>query len=87
MGGLRRYLPVTYWTMLIGAISSAGIPGFAGFFSKDSIIEAVHLSRLPGGGFGLLNVRQKIQHLGGAFSIANKEAGGAVATITVPLEP
>ncbi|MBI3919714.1 MAG: NADH-quinone oxidoreductase subunit L [Betaproteobacteria bacterium] len=51
MGGLRRYLPVTYWTMLVGAISSAGIPGFAGFFSKDSIIEAAHLSKLPGGGF------------------------------------
>ena len=51
MGGLRRYMPVTYWTMLIGAISSAGVPGFAGFFSKDSIIEAAHLSKLPGGGF------------------------------------
>jgi len=51
MGGLRKYLPVTYWTTLIGAISSAGIPGFAGFFSKDSIIEAAHLSKLPGAGF------------------------------------
>jgi NADH-quinone oxidoreductase subunit L len=51
MGGLRKYMPVTYWTMLIGAISSAGIPGFAGFFSKESIIEAAHLSRLPGSGF------------------------------------
>jgi NADH-quinone oxidoreductase subunit L len=51
MGGLRKYLPVTYFTTLIGAISSAGIPGFAGFFSKDSIIEAAHLSRLPGSEF------------------------------------
>ncbi len=51
MGGLRKYLPVTYWTTLIGAISSAGIPGFAGFFSKDSIIEAAYLSKLPGAGF------------------------------------
>jgi NADH-quinone oxidoreductase subunit L len=51
MGGLRKYLPITYWTMVIGAISSAGIPGFAGFFSKDAIIEAVDLSRLPGAGF------------------------------------
>jgi len=51
MGGLRKYLPVTYWTTLIGAISSAGIPGFAGFFSKDSIIEAAHLSQTPGAGF------------------------------------
>jgi NADH-quinone oxidoreductase subunit L len=51
MGGLKKYLPITYWTTLIGAISSAGIPGFAGFFSKDSIIEAAHLSQTPGAGF------------------------------------
>lgn len=51
MGGLKKYMPVTYWTTLIGAISSAGIPGFAGFFSKDSIIEAAHLSQTPGAGF------------------------------------
>lgn len=51
MGGLRKYMPVTFWTMLIGAISSAGIPGFAGFFSKDSIIEAARLSQIPGSGF------------------------------------
>jgi len=51
MGGLRKYMPVTYWTVLIGAISSAGIPGFAGFFSKDAIIEAVHLSTVPGAAF------------------------------------
>jgi NADH-quinone oxidoreductase subunit L len=51
MGGLRKYLPVTYWTLLIGAIASAGIPGFSGFFSKDAIIEAVRLSQTPGAGF------------------------------------
>ena len=51
MGGLRKYMPVTYWTMMLAAISSAGIPGFAGFFSKDSIIEATHLSTIPGAGF------------------------------------
>jgi NADH-quinone oxidoreductase subunit L len=51
MGGLKKYLPVTYWTLLIGAIASAGIPGFSGFFSKDAIIEAVHLSQTPGAGF------------------------------------
>jgi NADH-quinone oxidoreductase subunit L len=51
MGGLRRFMPVTYWTMLVAAISSAGIPGFAGFFSKDAIIEAVHHSATPGAGF------------------------------------
>jgi len=51
MGGLKKYMPVTYWTLLIGAIASAGIPGFSGFFSKDAIIEAVHLSQTPGAGF------------------------------------
>jgi NADH-quinone oxidoreductase subunit L len=51
MGGLWKHLKVTYFTTLIGAIASAGFPPFAGFFSKDSIIEAAHLSRLPGSGF------------------------------------
>jgi len=51
MGGLRKYLPVTYATMMIGALASAGVPGLSGFFSKDSIIEAVHESHLPGSGF------------------------------------
>jgi NADH-quinone oxidoreductase subunit L len=51
MGGLKKYMPVTYWTLLAGAIASAGIPGFSGFFSKDAIIEAVHLSSTPGAGF------------------------------------
>jgi NADH-quinone oxidoreductase subunit L len=47
MGGLRKYMPITYWTLLIGAISSAGIPGFAGFFSKDAIIAGVQASATP----------------------------------------
>jgi NADH-quinone oxidoreductase subunit L len=51
MGGLKKYMPITYWTMLVGAIASAGIPGFSGFFSKDAIIEAVHHSGTPGAGF------------------------------------
>ena len=51
MGGLRKYMPITYATMLIGAIANAGLPPFAGFFSKDSIIEAVHLANIPGAGF------------------------------------
>jgi NADH-quinone oxidoreductase subunit L len=51
MGGLKKYMPWTYWTLFIGAIASAGIPPFAGFFSKDAIIEAVHLSNTPGAGF------------------------------------
>src|SRR5207248_4943222 len=48
MGGLRKYMPITYWTVLIGAAANAGIPPFAGFFSKDSIIEALHASQTPG---------------------------------------
>jgi NADH-quinone oxidoreductase subunit L len=54
MGGLKKHMPFTYWTMLIGAISGAGIPGFAGFFSKDAIIEAVHHSPTPGAMFGFV---------------------------------
>ena len=56
MGGLKKYLPITYATVLIAAISSAGVPGFAGFFSKDTIIEAAHLANIPGAGFAHLMV-------------------------------
>ncbi len=48
MGGLRKYLPATYITFLIGALSLAAIPPFAGFYSKDTIIEAVAHSTIPG---------------------------------------
>jgi NADH-quinone oxidoreductase subunit L len=51
MGGLRKYLPITYITVLIGAWANAGLPPFAGFFSKDTIIEALHASTLAGSGF------------------------------------
>ena len=54
MGGLRKYLPITYLTVLIGAWANAGLPPFAGFFSKDTIIEAVHAAYtagVPGGTF------------------------------------
>ena len=51
MGGLRRWMPWTYWTVLIGALANAGLPPFAGFFSKDGILEAVHASHTPGAQF------------------------------------
>src|SRR5512147_2276544 len=38
MGGLKKYMPVTYWTMFLASLSIAGIPPFAGFFSKDEIL-------------------------------------------------
>ncbi len=51
MGGLKSYMPITYWTMFIAALASAGVPGFSGFFSKDAIIEAVYFANIPGVGF------------------------------------
>lgn len=51
MGGLRKYMPITYVCMLIGSLALCAIPPFSGFFSKDLIIESVHLSTLPGAQF------------------------------------
>jgi len=51
MGGLRKYMPITWITFLLGSLALIGFPGFSGFFSKDAIIEAVHLSRVGGSGY------------------------------------
>jgi NADH-quinone oxidoreductase subunit L len=51
MGGLRKYMPITWITSLIGSLALIGTPFFSGFYSKDSIIEAVHATHIPGAGF------------------------------------
>jgi NADH-quinone oxidoreductase subunit L len=50
MGGLKKYMPITYWTSLIGSLALIGFPGSSGFFSKDLLIEAVHESHWVGQG-------------------------------------
>jgi len=56
MGGVRKYMPVTWITSLLGTLALIGTPLFAGFYSKDSIIEAVHESHLAGAGFAYFAV-------------------------------
>ncbi|MFN8769871.1 MAG: NADH-quinone oxidoreductase subunit L [Neisseriaceae bacterium] len=59
MGGLAKYMPITYITMLIGSLALAGIPPFAGFFSKDMIISSAKVAYehgLPGSGFAVFTV-------------------------------
>ena len=51
MGGLRKYMPITWITSLLGSLALIGTPFFSGFYSKDSIIEAVHATNIPGAGF------------------------------------
>jgi len=51
MGGLRKYMPITYWTFLIGSLALIGFPGTSGFFSKDLLIDAVHESHRFGSGY------------------------------------
>jgi NADH-quinone oxidoreductase subunit L len=51
MGGLRKYMPITWITSLLGSLALIGTPFFSGFYSKDSIIEAVHATHIAGAGF------------------------------------
>ena len=51
MGGLKKYMPITWITSLVGSLALIGFPFLSGFYSKDSIIEAVHFSHLSGAGY------------------------------------
>lgn len=56
MGGVRKYMPITWITFLLGNLALIGTPFFSGFYSKDAIIEAVHASHLPAAGFATFAV-------------------------------
>jgi NADH-quinone oxidoreductase subunit L len=56
MGGWRKYMPITWITSLLGSLALIGFPFFSGFYSKDSIIEAVQASHLWGSGFAYFAV-------------------------------
>ena len=56
MGGVRKYMPITWVTSLLGTLALTGTPFFAGFYSKDSIIEVAHFSTLPAAGFAYFAV-------------------------------
>ena len=56
MGGLKKYMPITYWVSLVGSLSLIGFPGFSGYFSKDAIILAAENADIPGSGYAYLMV-------------------------------
>ncbi len=60
MGGLRKYMPITWLTSLVGSLALIGTPLFAGFYSKDSIIEAVGATHLPGTPFAVFAVTASV---------------------------
>ena len=56
MGGLKKYMPITYWVSLVGSLSLIGFPGFSGYFSKDAIILAAQNADIPGAGYAYIMV-------------------------------
>jgi NADH-quinone oxidoreductase subunit L len=60
MGGLKKYLPITYWTCLVGSLALIGFPGTSGFFSKDLLIDAVHESHRVGSGYAYFCVQSGV---------------------------
>jgi len=56
MGGLKKYMPITYWVSLAGSLALIGFPGFAGYFSKDAIIVATQNATIPGAGYAYVMV-------------------------------
>ncbi len=60
MGNIRKYMPITYWTSLVGSLALIGVPFFSGFYSKDLIIEAVKEVSLPGAGFAYFAVLSSV---------------------------
>jgi NADH-quinone oxidoreductase subunit L len=60
MGGLWKYMPITCLMMLLGSLALIGTPFFSGFYSKDSIIEAVAASHIPGSGFAYFAVMASV---------------------------
>jgi len=56
MGGLRKYMPITYWTCLVGCLALIGFPGSSGFFSKDALIDAVGASHRVGSTYAYICV-------------------------------
>ncbi|OOZ36968.1 NADH-quinone oxidoreductase subunit L [Solemya velesiana gill symbiont] len=56
MGGIKKYMPITWITSLLGSLALIGFPGFSGYFSKDAIIDAVHHSTIAGSGYAYVAV-------------------------------
>src|SRR5450631_297387 len=56
MGGLKKHMPITYWTFLVGSLALIGFPGTSGFFSKDLLVDAEHMSHRVGSGYAYLCV-------------------------------